>query len=246
MYEFGPFTNLVRTSLLHELKQHLSDHTLHHPMLHFAWVDPRLYSRLNQLYEHRLRKATGLNGEPNEWELLRPDLSPIGKANWFLEQLIDENCPFNHGNRQDDYHRIIGQMWTDPEVLTQNSDTLTCLFRNGLPSSPIFHFMVEDERNRFAELPEELQVFRGHVPVLERRHCWTLNPNVAIDWACKCEPGAYKPDQYPEYQFFAPIVTVGTVSKTKILAYVNRRQEDEILVNSDYVRDRQSYDVFCK
>jgi len=50
-------------------------------------------------------------------------------------------------------------------------------------------------------------------------------------------------DQYPEYQLFNSMVTMGTVKKSKIAAYVNRRNEDEILVNSDFVRDRQTFDV---
>ncbi len=243
MYKFGPFTNLVRTSLRHELKQHLIGQSLRHPLLQFECVDPRLYSRLNHLFEYRLRKGQGLNREFNDWNRLWPDLSSYDKLGWLLEQLLEER--FGYPKGQDGYHQLIGQVWTDPELLTCNSDTLTCLFRFRLPTSPNFHFMVEDERNCFAELPDQLQVFRGHFSELEYGNCWTLNPNVAIDWACRSDTGIRTPPLSPENQFTTPIVTVGRVCKSQIVAYVNRRHEDEILVNPEFVRDRQSYQVCC-
>lgn len=243
MYQAGPFTNLPRTSLHQDLQQYLCDQSLNHPLLQFEFVDPRLYSRLNQLYEHRLRVLTERLRDQNDWERLRPDLQRNDKINWLVRQVSKDESACRSQDQQVEFNRLLGQMWTDPEVVSHTSDVLLPCFRGELPSGPCLHFMVDTERIRLAELPEEVQVFRGHAPVTEHKPCWTLNPKVAVDWACKFDPGTFPTDQSPEYQFCAPILTVGTVRKSQIFAYVNRRNEDEILVHPEYVRDRTSYDV---
>lgn len=244
-YSFGSFINLVRIPLLPELQRYRLANVLDHPLLHFDDVDPRWYSRLNQLYEHRLHSSVD-HQPPNEWEQLRPDLEPIDRLKWFVEQIRTERFPDEFHDRIDDYYRIAGQIWTAPEIPYLTSDVLRVLFGNAIPSEPIESFMVESEQRQLAELPETLQVFRGHVPALEHQPCWTLNPGVALNWACRNEPYCQNTqgDLDPQtYRLHCPVVTVGTVCKSHIAAYVNRRNEDEILVNPDYVSNRQSYDV---
>ena len=107
--------------------------------------------------------------------------------------------------------------------------------------------MVARERQQLAELPDEIQVFRGHVPVLEQHSSWTLNPVVALDWACRrvAQGGIPNVESFTdtERQFWMPVVTIGTVKKSQIMAFVDRRGEDEILVDPQYVKNRTTFNV---
>lgn len=148
-----------------------------------------------------------------------------------------------------DHDRIVGQIWTDPELVSLSSDSFLTLHqgvsRPGV-AGPCDAMMTEGERRFLADLPDRVRVFRGHVPVIENRPSWTLNPIVALAWSSQAdlESPTYQPPSDPvEYQFFAPIVTVGTIEKSRIVAYFNRRQEDEILASYEDVVDRQSYEV---
>ena len=239
MYSFGPFVNLNRTRLLPELQKHLVGNHLQHPLLHFENADPGLSARLNRLYEFRLHCESANENAPNEWERLRPDLASLDRLNWYLRQIVDEDSPCDH--------RLAGQIWTDPDLLTNTCDVLTLLFNGPLPSSPIASFMVDSERQRLAELPDEIRVFRGHVPVLEQHCSWTLNPVVALDWACRgvAQGGIPNSESFTdtERQFWMPVVTIGTVKKSQIMAFVDRRGEEEILVDPQYVKNRQTFNV---
>ena len=247
MYSFGLFSNLVRTPLLTELQPFLDGSVLRHPILHFDYVDPRLYSRLNQLYERRRDGNARPRKNLNDWERLRPNLTAMDRLRWFLQSVVWEReaIPKRYTNIPDRYHQIIGHLWTDPEILANTSDALRLLLRMPQPSQPIESLMVESERRRLFELPSVLQVFRGHQGI-EHGVSWTLNPSVALNWAFRVEPDVVKQwnEAYPDTpRYPIPLVTVGTVQKSQVVAYVSRRGEDEILVNPDYVRDRQSYDV---
>ncbi len=240
MYSFGPFANLNRTVLLPELQKHLIGNQLQHPLLHFENADPGLPARLNRLYELRLHCKSANENYPNEWERLRPDLASLDRLNWYLrKKSVDKDLPCDPP--------IAGQIWADPELLTNTCDVLKMLFDGPLPSSPIASFMVDSERQRLAELPDEIRVFRGHVPVLEQRSSWTLNPVVALDWACRrvAQGGIpnYESFTDTERQFWMPVVTIGTVKKSQLMAFVDRRGEDEILVDPQYVKNRTTFNV---
>ena len=46
-----------------------------------------------------------------------------------------------------------------------------------------------------------------------------------------------------ERQFWMPVVTIGTVKKSQIMAFVDRRGEEEILVDPQYVKNRTKFNV---
>ena len=239
MYSFGPFAHLNRTRLLPELQKHLVGNQLQHPLLHFENADPGLSARLNRLFEHRLRgKAKNVNAH-DEWERLGPDLASFDRLNWYLRKIADEDSPCDY--------RIAGQIWTDPELPTNTCDVLAMLFKGPLPSFPIASFMVESELQRLEELPDEIQVIRGHIPILEQHSSWTLDPVVALDWACRrvAQGGIPNSELFTdtERQIWMPVVTIGTVKKSQTMAFVNRRGEDEILVNPLCVKDRTTFNV---
>jgi hypothetical protein len=250
MYAIGNVANLVRTPLHLDLRQCLAGNVLKHPLIQFEHVQPRIYSRLNQLLVYRQGLAGKTARERNDWERLRPNFSAYERLNWFLRKLLMEPkaVPKSYENIPERYYQICGHLWSDPELLTNTSDVLCLIFRVPLPSKPVEPFMIESERRQLAELPDELPVFRGHQG-LEHGVCWTLNPQVALDWAFTAEPEVVKQwnNDYPDVSMYygTPIVTTGIVQKSQIIALVSRRNEDEILVDPRFVRDRQSYTLPC-
>lgn len=182
----------MRTALHPDLQSYLVGNTLRHPLLSAEWVDSRMFARLNRLYELCKQSTTSGKHERNDWELLRPDLAPFDRLRWFDEYRSFWDYPVEYRDRVAEYDRLVGQIWTDPELLWHTSDAFQSLLVRALPGSPIDALMIESEFKRLAELPEILQVFRGHVCTLDGGVSWTLNPNVALDWACRNEP-AHQP-----------------------------------------------------
>lgn len=246
MFSFGPYKYLTRPSLHPDLQRYLVGDVLGHPLLSYDYVDARLYSRLNQLYEYRSGRRTR---SPNEWDRLRPDLSPFDRTRWYSDEVMNGRLPLNRPDALHDHDRLVGQIWTDPELVTLSSDSFLTLHHcvsRGAVTGPCDAMMTEGERRFLADLPDRVRVFRGHVPVIENRPSWTLNPIVALAWSTRSNlesPTCQPPSNSVEYQFFAPIVTVGTIEKSRIVAYFNRRREDEILTSHENVIDRQSYEV---
>ena len=143
---------------------------------------------------------------------------------------------------------MVGQIWTDPELVFNTTDILAMLLSNPLPSSPVLEMMVGSERARWTQFPDVIRVFRGHVPALEERLSWILRPEIAMDWACLGEPRTASNNAEPLSELMRslclPVVTTGVVQKSQIIAFIDRRKEDEVLVNPQFVRDRQSFEVF--
>jgi hypothetical protein len=173
--------------------------------------------------------------------MLRPDLSGSEKLDWFFGSLFE--------NRSSCDPQLAGEIWTDPELVTNTCDVLTRLLGGLLPSTAIDEFMTPGERSRLSELPDEVRLFRGHVPVLEHRPSWTINPIVALDWALlridKLSKFEIENPAEPVVQFCLPMVTIGTALKEHIVAFVDRRGEDEILIHPQHVTDRRSFLVTC-
>jgi hypothetical protein len=239
MYSFGPYDHLTRTKLLPDLRKFLVGNRLQHPLLYFEQADPGFSARLNRLFEYRSHAANRTSDASNEWERLRPDLSSLDRLKWYLTAIFDRSLSTDY--------RIAGQVWTDPELISNTCDILITILDAPLPPFPHTSFMVDEECEQLAELPHEIQVLRGHVPVLEQRSSWTLDPLVALDWACRrvTEGAMLNADSYTdmERQFFMPVVTIGTVKRSQVFAFVSRRGESEILVNPEYVTDRKTFEV---
>lgn len=245
MFTFGLYKHLTRPSLHPDLQRCLAGGTLSHPLLSLDWVDPRQYARINRLYEYR----RGLKRRPpTEWDRLRPDLTLKARLDWYLSEVSKYHETSESYLPFEKHDQILGEIWTEPEYVALCCDAFVTLYHGVTRPTPgpLIAMMTESERQFLAGLPDRVQVFRGHVPVSENGSSWTLSPTVAFAWAGRGEPG-YQSLQLTsspaEYMFFAPIVTVGTIERSKILAYISRVDEDEILVMPGDVVDRKSYEV---
>ena len=182
---------------------------------------PAIYHRINLVYESRKQKINRSPSLPNEWESYLPHLSPSDR----LQEVIK-----NEYLRTDPaYCKIVGQIWTDRKLLAHTSSTLEVLlgierFSGSRDRSPnVIYMMTEVERQKLADLPDEIRIYRGHHERLLNEISWTLDLNIAGQYAVGWEE---------ERQ-----ISTGIVSKQEAIAFIDRWQESEIIVPARMVRN---------
>jgi hypothetical protein len=209
--------------LLHpDLQPYLQGDELYHPLLEIdGGVCPALYRRVNQIYKYKKRRPT--NPEPlNEWQSYLPHLSSIDRQVEFIKH--------EFGREDPEYFQIVGQIWTDFEILGCSSSWLELLLNFEPLRQPerklspnVIHMMTSSEREKLAQLPDRFTVYRGHHDRLLHGISWTIDRNIALEYAI----GAYGERS----------ISTGTVMKTSVIAVIDRWGESEIIVPTNFISD---------
>ena len=198
--------NYIAPELHPDLRPYLQGDELHHPFLQLeGGVYPALYHRINQCYKYKIRQIDTPK-QPNEWEAYLPHLAPSDRQVEFIK---------NEFGRQDpEYFRMVGQIWTDPESFGCTSSVIeTMIYMDRLKPSHlfhanVFHIMTVTEQQKLSNLPDELTIHRGHHPRLLNGVSWTIDRNVALQYAIG----------FPEKRN----ISMGIVSKTDVIAFIDR------------------------
>ncbi len=211
-------------SLHPDLQPYQFKDELHHPLVSYeGGVYPRFYARINKVYQDQKAKRKR-NVELNLWQSFYPDLDLFERLhNFYVEELDKPDFP----QRDPKYFKILGQIWTNPESLGQSSSFLELMLGTmaGLPlSKHVHHMMTSVEQKKLTALPKELTVFRGHDHPLLHGISWTLNLDIALQFAMG------SPHQSS--------VSIGTVLKSDVIALIDRWDEDELIVLT-----RDAYDI---
>lgn len=183
-----------------------------HPKIQFAMVYPCFYSRINRLFYHLQAEASEL--ESNS------DCSQRTSNLWTYDQIFDLQNPITPVD-EEFYYRSVGNFWTAPEILATSADLFFHL--TNLEHRNYRHIMSQNEHDFRHSLPNTVKVYRGHKSDLLNGYCWTLNYEIAKQWAYGF-PGN-------------TAISCGTLKSEDILAYFNRRGEDEIVALSWKVSD---------
>ena len=216
--------------LHHELQPYLHDDSINHPLLNIdGGVHPRLYNRINRLYIYTKEKKQK-NIKPNQWQSFLPNLSEQDRV---MEFTIQEMKRKDFPGKNPDYYKILGQIWTDLEHIACSSSFLESMlgyFDDKKVSNEYAHYMMTPaERNIFSQLPNKFTVFRGHGDPLLNGISWTTNINIAL--------------QYAIGSSLKSSISVGKVQKSDIMAFIDRWNEDEIIVSSKLVNDIQTFEI---
>lgn len=212
-----------------DLQPYLQGDELQHPLVSVdGGVYPRNYGRINQLYAYKQQQSRQ-SRLPNRWQSYYPDLPPFERISKFqMEETEKSEFP-----RQDpDFYQLLGQIWTDPEMLGPSSSFLEFILgiMFGMPlSQHVYHLMTPSEQQKLASMSPTFQVFRGHDNRFLGGISWTLSLDVALLYSVGC------PDQAS--------VSVGTVNRSEVIAFIDRRQEDEVIVPSRSVSNIETYSV---
>ena len=204
-----------------DLQSHLRNGWITHPLLKLQYWKPGDNRRINTLYEHRLNRAQSAR-QSNDWDTLIALHRPTER-----EMAFYENC--EHMERADHY-RISGNIWTDPEIIRSGS----CFVAGVISASDDFSvrraIMSDNELAELDSLPDRLQIFRSHLEWNRDGFCWTLDRNIALDFA---------------YGYDWPCLTTANIAKSDALAFFQRRGESEIIVNPSNVSDAETETVLA-
>jgi hypothetical protein len=196
---------------------------LNHPLLTILGVeqdDPEQVERLNwalRSKRERLRQAV----EAKDWGLVLM----LYEKPWRLKALIDYG-PMIESDRE--YYRELGETWMQVESGSRDGPILPALLNPcGRDPRERRFMMTDEEQAALQELPEPVTIFRGCGPVNEQGWSWTLDEELAEWFACRF------PDLFDGQ--VAGFVLEGRCRKSAIIAYLSRRNEDEILIDPAHV-----------
>lgn len=114
-----------------------------------------------------------------------------------------------------DYWELLSDVWVNSENIWQNLATWKELLTDN--RSGKMHFMNAEERKKLRSLPDVVTVYRGCTNKNKNGLSYTLDKNRAIF--------------FTKYRFAKDgRVIKKEVPKTKIFAYLNGRNEDEIII----------------
>lgn len=127
---------------------------------------------------------------------------------------------FNVAKRMNDetYWSLLKHIWIDSENIWQNQDLWLDLLTWNRPGFFKF-FMSEEENKVYDSLPDKVTVYRGYNakrPSSANGLSYTLNPDVAKKFAKRFTS--------------SPAVKTRTISKSQITAYINDRNEEEVII----------------
>lgn len=134
-----------------------------------------------------------------------------------------------------DYWHAVGYVWSDAECLWQLEDEMRTLL--GAPRAGREALMRLAEAEALAAMPEEFAVFRGAQRSLnERGWSWTLSRDRAVWFARR---GAARPWEGRRRSNAAtePVLLAGSARRRDVVAYFDGRNEQEIVIAPESVRD---------
>ena len=133
---------------------------------------------------------------------------------------------------QKDFSSLLSDAWTRTEMPSNDSNFKPSEFIKLFKSADKRFLMETDELQQYEELPDTVTVYRGvksDRPNKVLQLSWTLDPDKA-EWFAK---------RFDE----DGVVYEATIDKKNILALFSRRDESEIIVDLDYLRDLTEYEI---
>ena len=213
-------------ALLPELEPYLEEDgtfgpCLRHPLVYQMLFDPKRSGHVNAQYQYK-KKALAKAIKEERWDTVVFLHERPYRVDAFYEHVAwacDPETP--------DYWDLLGSIWTDSENIWQNEDIWHELLAVDADIEARQHMMNEDERGTLSLMPDEFEIYRGfkkddRVNGLS----WTVNRITAKFFATRL---AHDDD--------VPRIATGTISKTHVLARFDGRNEGEIVVLPENVRD---------
>ena len=188
--------------------------------IHHKFLITSLYYPIEKLQIERINAAyIKLKGFADEYKARGQYFAYlfITKRPSRLDVFVDELLPLL---KDQQYWKLLAYIWTDAEGPGVNYPTWSQLFASKRPFRDLL--MNKAERTTLAAMPEVLTVYRGGST--KKGLSWTLSEERAR-WFAERFKDAKKPSK----------VFQGTVPKSKVYAYLDDRQEQEIVVNPRFV-----------
>lgn len=179
---------------------------IRHPLVYSLSHVPQMNAWVNQQYERKRKACEECRTNGDFYQLV-----------WFHErpyrlQAFETVQQFMVDR---EYWEFLGALWIESENIHQNMVMWTrALTRT---RGDRIYFMNDKEQVRFAALPDQVEIYRGH----DGR-----NPN-GLSWTLDAEKAAWFSRRLGQGK---PMVATRTVPRDAILAILDRRDEEEIVL----------------
>ena len=134
---------------------------------------------------------------------------------------------------EEDFAETLGDIWCDTETPSDETNASHKDKVLWFKKANKKHLMTEEEYNTFLMLPDKLMLYRG-CRMQEKKHgmSWTLNKDKA-EWFAR------------RYEILeaSPVIYIVEINKNQVLAYFNRRDEDEIVIDSHRLNKEEIKEV---
>lgn len=128
------------------------------------------------------------------------------------------------------YWRLLARLYTAYDTVAWAQSRFRDLFAAHRPARE--SAMDQAEQALFADLPEDVRVFRGYAGQSSGGLSWTLSKRIAKFFA-------YRAQERSAGAHLQPTIMTGTVSKADILCFLASRGEHEVVVDPRKVRGRR-------
>lgn len=202
---------LQKKEPLHEdLKPYVSNGgvmpVLQHPLVFQVPYSEQMNALSNKQYELKKKKTEEYLNEKKYASYVFIHERPY-RLQAFME-IYDQLKP-------KEYWEILADIWTDSENIWQNKSTYKELFSHHPKHKN--HFMSKEDRKVFNSLPEQVVVYRGY---------WQGKNKNGFSYTIDKEMAEWFANRFSKNGK----VLQRTVSKDKIIAYTNGRNEQEVII----------------
>lgn len=219
------FNNLPKEDLREELTSHAREssfgRTLHHPLIVEVFYHEEMNAYYNKFYEQKVESLAKAEKEENWHSYIflheRPyRLEAFMKIrNTMLETSFKTADGFPN---KEIYYELMGSIWCDSENIFEHLNDWILLLDNS--DSQKIAIMDTGEQLTFEELPDEFIIYRGHQKQNKKGISFSLSEEKA-EWFAN------------RYKKKGKVRSV-KVKKEDCFAYLNSRNEQEILYLGDF------------
>ena len=124
-----------------------------------------------------------------------------------------------------EWWELVAYTWTDSENIRECAHAWEFILRTDRAQHQCM--MRDDEREAFAALPKLIAVYQGCTDQRDDGLSWTTD-RAKAEWFA---------NRFASMEKAEPVVRAAFVDKTDVLAYLTRRNESEILVAPEHVRE---------
>lgn len=180
---------------------------VHSPLVIELFYDPERAALVNERYRFKVKQRD----------------EALAKKDWSTYVFVHERpyrvrALYHAIAKEHDLHRLVRHTWTDSENIWQNKSAWQHIWRLLSESKKV---MDANERQVFEWMPDVVTVYRGvrHHSHWPRGLSWTRDKERAVWFAHRLSTKKQ-----------VPTVLSAEVSKRDILAYINARGEEEVVV----------------
>lgn len=185
---------------------------IHHPLVITPYNDNDfVINDINSMYQRKQEMLNQAKREHNFFKYVFLHERPY-RVRIFHSEVLEWDIS------KQDFWWLFKDVWLDSENIFENKILWHSLLKTHRDEPQLM--MNEDERETLESMPDKLTIYRGGID--DKGFSWTLNKDTA-KWFAK------RWDKHNYYPISVPSVFEKEINKVDVLAYLDDRNEEEIL-----------------